>query len=111
MKRKKAVMRLKKNVNQTLVNSHVSLNAYAKAAFSKGSFFSFKRIQQRKKNRRWYMMIPNWLTQRMYLTPHKIALSKGDETWTFQDVRSEERRVGKDVEVRNRRRNNKRTET
>ncbi len=32
------------------------------------------------------MMIPNWLTQRMYLTPHKIALSKGDETWTFQDV-------------------------
>lgn len=32
-------MRLKKNVNRTSVNSHVSLNAYAKAACRTAAFF------------------------------------------------------------------------
>lgn len=31
-------------------------------------------------------MIPNWLTQRVYLTPQKIALSIGEKKWTFQEV-------------------------
>ncbi|MBE1555462.1 o-succinylbenzoate--CoA ligase [Sporosarcina limicola] len=32
-------------------------------------------------------MIPNWLLQRAYLTPHKIALSFGDEKWTFVQLK------------------------
>ena len=32
-------------------------------------------------------MIPNWLMQRAYLTPDKIALSFGDEKWTFAQLK------------------------
>ncbi|WP_172371824.1 o-succinylbenzoate--CoA ligase [Sporosarcina jiandibaonis] len=31
-------------------------------------------------------MIPNWLKQRVYLTPHKIALTYHGESWTFKQV-------------------------
>ncbi|MFS0690924.1 o-succinylbenzoate--CoA ligase [Sporosarcina sp. 179-K 8C2 HS] len=31
-------------------------------------------------------MIPNWLVQRAYLTPNRLALSFGDEQWTFQQL-------------------------
>lgn len=34
-------------------------------------------------------MIPNWLMQRAYLTPEKMALSVHDQTWTFKDVYEE----------------------
>ncbi|WOV86382.1 o-succinylbenzoate--CoA ligase [Sporosarcina oncorhynchi] len=34
-------------------------------------------------------MIPNWLLQRAYLTPNRIALSFGDEQWTFQQLKEE----------------------
>lgn len=34
-------------------------------------------------------MIPNWLKQRAYLTPQKTALSKGNKTWTFEQVYEE----------------------
>ncbi|WP_318617672.1 o-succinylbenzoate--CoA ligase [Sporosarcina sp. YIM B06819] len=33
-------------------------------------------------------MIPNWLMQRAYLTPEKTALSFGDETWTFAELKN-----------------------
>lgn len=33
-------------------------------------------------------MIPNWLMQRAYLTPDKTALSFGDETWTFNELKN-----------------------
>lgn len=32
-------------------------------------------------------MIPNWLIQRAYLTPNKIALSYEDEKWTFAELK------------------------
>ncbi|MFJ7936344.1 o-succinylbenzoate--CoA ligase [Sporosarcina sp. NPDC096371] len=32
-------------------------------------------------------MIPNWLMQRAYLTPEKAALSFGDDTWTFAQLK------------------------
>ena len=32
-------------------------------------------------------MIPNWLMQRAYLTPDKIALSFDDEKWTFAQLK------------------------
>jgi o-succinylbenzoate---CoA ligase len=31
-------------------------------------------------------LIPNWLKQRVYLTPHKTALTYNDESWTFKQV-------------------------
>ncbi|MCM3742538.1 o-succinylbenzoate--CoA ligase [Sporosarcina luteola] len=31
-------------------------------------------------------MIPNWLLQRAYLTPDRMALSFGDEQWTFRQL-------------------------
>ncbi|WP_252503895.1 o-succinylbenzoate--CoA ligase [Sporosarcina sp. Marseille-Q4943] len=31
-------------------------------------------------------MIPNWLVQRAYLTPNRLALSFGDEQWTFEQL-------------------------
>lgn len=34
-------------------------------------------------------MIPNWLKQRAYLTPDKIALSYEDQQWTFAEVEKE----------------------
>lgn len=34
-------------------------------------------------------MIPNWLLQRAYLTPHKIALSYQDKQWTFFQLKVE----------------------
>lgn len=34
-------------------------------------------------------MIPNWLMQRAYLTPHKIALSFDDEKWTFLQMKEQ----------------------
>ncbi|BAQ08481.1 2-succinylbenzoate-CoA ligase [Bacillus sp. OxB-1] len=32
-------------------------------------------------------MIPNWLMQRAYLTPHKTAFSFGEEHWTFLEMK------------------------
>lgn len=34
-------------------------------------------------------MIPNWLIQRAYLTPDRMALSFGDEQWTFRQLSEE----------------------
>ena len=34
-------------------------------------------------------MIPNWLLQRAYLTPDRVALSFGGEQWTFQQLKKE----------------------
>ncbi|MCG7342519.1 o-succinylbenzoate--CoA ligase [Sporosarcina sp. ACRSL] len=34
-------------------------------------------------------MIPNWLLQRAYLTPDRMALSFGDKRWTFQELSEE----------------------
>ena len=34
-------------------------------------------------------MIPNWLLQRAYLTPEKIALTYKEEQWTFQQLAGE----------------------
>ena len=34
-------------------------------------------------------MIPNWLKQRVYLTPHKTALSYNGESWSFKQVEEE----------------------
>lgn len=34
-------------------------------------------------------MIPNWLKQRAYLTPDKIALSYEDKQWTFAEIEKE----------------------
>jgi len=34
-------------------------------------------------------LIPNWLVQRAYLTPEKIALTFKDEQWTFQELAGE----------------------
>lgn len=34
-------------------------------------------------------MIPNWLTQRAFLTPNKIALSTQEEKWTFGELEEE----------------------
>lgn len=34
-------------------------------------------------------MIPNWLMQRAYLTPHKVALSYQNETWTFLQMKEQ----------------------
>jgi O-succinylbenzoic acid--CoA ligase len=34
-------------------------------------------------------MIPNWLLQRAYVTPDRIALSFGDEQWTFRQLLEE----------------------
>ncbi|KXH86905.1 o-succinylbenzoate--CoA ligase [Sporosarcina sp. HYO08] len=34
-------------------------------------------------------MIPNWLIQRAYLTPNKIALSFQDRAWTFAQLKEE----------------------
>ncbi|CAM3249418.1 o-succinylbenzoate--CoA ligase [Filibacter tadaridae] len=34
-------------------------------------------------------MIPNWLIQRAYLTPNKIALSFKNETWTFAQFKEQ----------------------
>ena len=75
-------MRLKKNANRTSVNSHVfhkhakatALRRYSwmitkKAAYHRAAFSEWKVNK----------MIPNWLIQRAYLTPDKIALSFEDE--------------------------------
>lgn len=34
-------------------------------------------------------LIPNWLMQRAYLTPEKVALSYNDKQWTFKELRAE----------------------
>src|SRR4051794_11985610 len=34
-------------------------------------------------------MIPNWLLQRAYLTPDRMALSFKDERWTFRQLSEE----------------------
>ena len=34
-------------------------------------------------------MIPNWLMQRAYLTPDKIALSFEEEKWTFAQLKDD----------------------
>ena len=34
-------------------------------------------------------MIPNWLMQRAYLTPGKVALSYNDEQWTFEELKEQ----------------------
>lgn len=34
-------------------------------------------------------MIPNWLIQRAYLTPDKLALSFGGEAWTFKQMKEQ----------------------
>ncbi|HEX5564111.1 MAG TPA: o-succinylbenzoate--CoA ligase [Sporosarcina sp.] len=34
-------------------------------------------------------MIPNWLLQRAYLTPNRMALSYGDKRWTFRQLSDE----------------------
>ena len=74
-------MHLKKNVNRTSVNSHVSLNLNEQRAASIiwAAFSKWKVIK----------LIPNWLIQRAYLTPDKTALSFNDETWTFTEVERE----------------------
>ncbi|WP_432360132.1 o-succinylbenzoate--CoA ligase [Sporosarcina sp. UB5] len=38
-------------------------------------------------------MIPNWLLQRAYLTPNRMALSFGDEQWTFQQLLEKASRI------------------
>lgn len=37
--------------------------------------------------------IPNWLVQRTYLTPNRLALSYQGRTWTFQEMMEEVERV------------------
>ena len=34
-------------------------------------------------------MIPNWLMQRAYLTPDKVALSFEEEKWTFAQLKED----------------------
>ena len=34
-------------------------------------------------------MIPNWLMQRAYLTPDKIAFSFKEEKWTFTQLKDQ----------------------
>lgn len=40
-------------------------------------------------------MIPNWLVQRAYLTPNRMALSFGDEQWTFQQLSEEAKKIAR----------------
>ncbi len=40
-------------------------------------------------------MIPNWLTQRAYLTPEKTALSFEDETWTFAQLKDKSMKIAR----------------
>lgn len=42
-------------------------------------------------------MIPNWLLQRAYLTPQKIALSFQEEQWTFSELKDEAFRYAKQL--------------
>lgn len=34
-------------------------------------------------------LIPNWLMQRAYLTPEKVALSYNEEQWTFEELKEQ----------------------
>lgn len=36
-----------------------------------------------------FVVIPNWLLQRAYLTPDRIALSFGEDKWTFRQLKDE----------------------
>ena len=70
-------MPLRKNANLTLVSSHVSLDLlnfsscpYSRAAFSKGGYY----------------MYPNWLVQRVKMTPNRIGLTFENKSWTFQQL-------------------------
>ncbi len=40
-------------------------------------------------------MIPNWLLQRAYLTPDRMALSFRDEQWTFRQLSEEAARIAR----------------
>lgn len=71
-------MHLKKNANRTLDNSHVFLKNNTQKATSYQVAFSEWKVKT---------MIPNWLMQRAYLTPDKIALSFGDAQWTFAEIK------------------------
>ncbi len=44
-------------------------------------------------------MIPNWLRQRAYLTPNKIALSYKDEKWTFKELKQQAMRYAKQLKA------------
>ncbi|MFD1205172.1 o-succinylbenzoate--CoA ligase [Sporosarcina contaminans] len=40
-------------------------------------------------------MIPNWLLQRAYLTPDRVALSFEQQQWTFQELHDEAMRIAR----------------
>ena len=70
-------MPLRKNVNLTSVNSRVSLDnnisqavLIRRAAFSKGGL----------------NMYPNWLAQRVQMTPNRLALTFEGKSWTFKQL-------------------------
>jgi O-succinylbenzoic acid--CoA ligase len=70
-------MPLRKNVNLTSVNSLVSLDnnisqavLKRRAAFSKGGL----------------NMYPNWLAQRVQMTPNRLALTFEGKSWTFKQL-------------------------
>lgn len=44
-------------------------------------------------------MIPNWLKQRAYLTPNKIALSYDNERWTFLEMEKEATRYARQLKA------------
>ncbi len=44
-------------------------------------------------------MIPNWLVQRAYLTPDKIALSFRDESWTFAELKEQSMRYARKMKA------------
>lgn len=44
-------------------------------------------------------MIPNWLAQRTYLTPHKVALSYGNRQWTFLEMEQEAMRYAQKLKT------------
>lgn len=44
-------------------------------------------------------MIPNWLLQRAYLTPNKIALSYEENEWTFQELKEQAMRYAQKMKA------------
>jgi len=70
-------MPLRKNVNLTSVSSHVSLD------FKHTQKLSFKGQLFLKVG---FMMYPNWLVQRVKMTPNRVALTFENKSWTFQEL-------------------------
>lgn len=78
-------MRSKRSASLTSVNSHDSLNIIINTKLSKAAFFTRQLFYSTEGE----CMIPNWLLQRAYITPDRMAFSFGEEQWTFRQLLEE----------------------